>query len=221
MGNLYRIAVAAALTCVVACGCDVLGGRRSPNGEDGSEVKATYYGVPRVRPGVVISVQVGAPSRAPVSMQVQVDQNGEATFPYLLREPLKCNDKTLEELKQMLVAQYREFIREPVVTVAFAPVAGNEGVSPYGTVIVLGEVAAPGPVNMPATMDLTVTKVIKLAGGLKPFAESSKIRVTSCDKYGNMHRTIVDIPEIGKTGDITKDISLQAGDVVWVPTSWY
>ena len=30
----------------------------------------------------------------------------------------------------------------------------GKGVSPWGTVTVLGEVAMPGPVNMPSTMDL-------------------------------------------------------------------
>lgn len=154
-------------------------------------------------------------------MQVQVDQNGEATLPYLLEAPVPCDGKTLDELKNILVERYRAYIRQPVISVAFVQVSGNEGVSPYGTVTVLGEVGSPGPVNMPATMNLTVTKAIKLAGGLKPFAAKGSIRVTSCDKDGVKHRTIVNINEIGKNGDISKDIALRAGDVVWVPESWY
>ena len=223
MGKLCRISVVVALVCACAGGCaDLFSGGSRPRPHDDSDSIAVYYdGIPRVRPGVLIAAQVGAPSQQPVSMQVQVDQCGDATFPYLLKEPVKCNGKTLDELKQILVAQYREYIREPVVTVSFIPVSGNEGVSPYGTVNVLGEVAMPGPVNMPATMDLTVTKVIKLAGGLRPFADKSKIRVTSCDRAGNKYRTIVNLQEIGKNGDISKDIALRAGDVVWVPESWY
>ncbi len=189
---------------------------------DPSEEMVVYDdGVPRVRPGVVMVIQVGAASQAPSSMQVQVDQKGEITLPYLLQEPVYCEGLTLEVLKQKLVKAYQVYIKQPVVTVAFVPVDGNNGVSPYGAVTVLGEVGQPGPVNMPATMDLTVTKALQLAGGTRPFADKKRIRVTRCDKDGNKKRTIVNLTEIGEEGMINKDIILRAGDVVWVPESWY
>jgi protein involved in polysaccharide export with SLBB domain len=127
---------------------------------------------------------------------------------------------TLEALKLKLVKQYSVYYRQPQVSVTFAPYDGK-GVSPWGTVTVLGEVARPGPVNMPATMDLTVTKVLQEAGGLKPFADRTKIRVTRCDKDGNQTRMYVDINEIGQDGRVDKDLVLRAGDVVWVPETWY
>ena len=95
------------------------------------------------------------------------------------------------------------------------------GVSPWGTVTVLGEVMRPGPVNMPSTMDMTVTKVLQEAGGCKPFADKSSIRVTRCERDGTQSRTTVDIKEIGKDGRVDKDMQLRAGDVVWVPETWY
>lgn len=213
---------------MLACGCETVkklvgsGDAASQNRDAPSDAVAVYNdGIPRVKPGVIITVQVGALTQKPSVMQVQVDQRGEITLQYLLEEPVYCDGLTLEALKQKLVKAYQRYIKQPVVTVAFVPVDGNNGVSPYGTVTVLGEVAMPGPVNMPATMDLTVTKVLKLAGGLRPFADKGKIRVTSCDKDGNKKCTIINLQEIGKNGDISKDISLRAGDVVWVPESWY
>ncbi len=217
-----------ALVCFGVCGCASVRSLFAPDSGRGQEdatdpdANAVYDdGVPRVRSGVVVVVQVGAASQQPSSMQAQVDQKGEITLPYLLTEPVLCNGLTLEALKQKLVKAYQVYIKQPVVTVAFVPVDGNNGVSPYGFVTVLGEVAQPGPVNMPATMDLTVTKALKLAGGLKPFADKGRIRVTRCDKDGNKKRTIVNIKEIGEQGLINKDITLRAGDVVWVPESWY
>ena len=213
---------------MLACGCETVkklvgsGDAASQNRDAPSDAVAVYNdGIPRVKPGVIITVQVGALTQKPSVMQVQVDQRGEITLQYLLEEPVYCDGLTLEALKQKLVKAYQRYIKQPVVTVAFVPVDGNNGVSPYGTVTVLGEVAMPGPVNMPATMDLTVTKVLKLAGGLRPFADKGKIRVTSCDKDGNKKCTSINLQEIGKNGDISKDISLRAGDVVWVPESWY
>ena len=225
MGKLYLRNLLLAFACISLCGCETIAGLLRGKGDsqvDASDDLAEYHdGTPRVRPGVVIAVQVGTASQKPTMMQVQVDQKGEITLQYLLQEPILCNGLTLEALKQKLIKAYQVYIKQPVVTVAFVPVEGNNGVSPYGTVTVLGEVAQPGPMNMPATMDLTVTKVLKLAGGLKPFADKGKIRVTSCDKDGNKKRTIVNLNEIGREGLISKDISLRAGDVVWVPESWY
>lgn len=192
--------------------------------DDPSNDGAVYVDrIPRIRPGVAMVVQVGATGQQPTVMQVQVDQKGEATLQYLLQEPVLCNGLTLEAFKQKLVKCYQVYIKQPVVTVAFMSADSNNSsyVSPYGTVTVLGEVQMPGPVNMPATMDLTVTKVLKLAGGLKPFADKKRIRVTSCDKDGNKKRTYINLNEIGREGLIDKDIALRAGDVVWVPESWY
>ena len=181
---------------------------------------AEWVDGPRIRPGVVMIIQVGTVSQPPTTMQVQVDQKGEITLQYLLQEPVMCNGLSLEALKEKLVKCYQMYIKQPQVSVTFAPYDGK-GVSPWGTVTVLGEVVMPGPVNMPPTMDLTVTKVLQAAGGLRPFANKSKILVTSCDKDGNQKRTLVNLKEIGEKGRIDMDVALRAGDVVWVPESWY
>ena len=122
--------------------------------------------------------------------------------------------------RKKLIKAYSVYYRRPQISVTFAPFDGR-GVSPWGTVTVLGEVANPGPVNMPSTMDLTVTKVIQAAGGLKPFADRTKIKVTRCDKDGKQTKTYVDLNEIGKEGRIDKDMVLRPGDVIYVYETWY
>ena len=175
---------------------------------------------PRVRPGVGLVVGVGSGAQQPVTMQVLVDQNGDITLPHLLQSPVACDRLTLDSLKQKLVKLYSEYYKQPQISVTFAPYDGK-GVSPWGTVTVLGEVGSPGPVNMPPTMDLTVTKVLQAAGGLRPFADKSKIRVSRCDKDGQRTTYTINLVEIGEKGRIDKDIALRAGDVVWVPETWY
>lgn len=216
-----RIAVLAFLVCALMCtgGCETIAKIFSPDDQQGSAVGPVYF-EPRVRPGVALVVVVSSGATQPVSMQVQVDQNGDITLPLLLQSPVACDGLTLDALKQKLVKLYSEYYKQPQVTVTFAPYDGK-GVSPWGTVTVLGEVAMPGPVNMPSTMDLTVTKVLQAAGGLRPFANKSKIRVSRCDKDGKKSTYIIDLIEIGEKGRIEKDIVLRAGDVVWVPETWY
>ena len=208
------------LTCISMCGCSTIADLWGGGGKVDSSVVATWWDGPRIRPGIALIVQVGTVAAPPSTMEVLVDQSGRITLPLLLQEPVACDGLTLEALKQKLVKAYSKYYRQPMITVTFAPYDGK-GVSPWGTVTVLGEVANPGPVNMPATMDLTVTKVLQAAGGCKQFADKTAILVTRCDKDGRQTRTKVDIDEIGKGGRIDKDMSLRAGDVVWVPETWY
>jgi len=214
----------AACVCLAFCGCmtvsDAIHDAFRDREQVDSSVVATWWDGPRIRPGIALVVQVSSVAAPPATMNVLVDQNGDITLPLLLQEPVACDGLTLEALKQKLVKAYSKYYRQPMVTVTFAPYDGK-GVSPWGTVTVLGEVGNPGPVNMPATMDLTVTKVLQAAGGCKPFADKTSIRVTRCDKDGNQTRTYVNINEIGKDGRVDKDMPLRAGDVVWVPETWY
>ena len=206
--------------CISMVGCDTVGDLFRDDKPVDAAVVATWWDGPRIRPGIRLLIQVGTPAAAPTRMEVLVDQNGDIVLPLLLQDPVACDGLTLESLKQKLVKAYSKYYRQPMVTVTFAPYDGK-GVSPWGTVTVLGEVGRPGPVNMPATMDLTVTKVLQEAGGCKPFADKTSIRVTRCDKDGNQTRTYVNLNEIGKDGRVDKDMPLRAGDVVWVPETWY
>lgn len=223
LGKFYSIMTAFAV-CMCVCGCEVLknirNGVHDESDKFDSAVVAKWWDGPRIVPGVALIVQVGTISAPPVAMEVQVDQKGEITLQHLLTAPVACNGLTLDALRQKLIKAYSVYYRHPQISVTFAPYDGR-GVSPWGTVTVLGEVANPGPVNMPSTMDLTVTKVIQAAGGLKPFADRTKIKVTRCDKDGKQTKIYVDLNEIGKEGRIDKDMVLRPGDVVYVYETWY
>lgn len=186
-----------------------------------AEAVAKYWDGPRIGPGMALVIHVGSATTAPKEMSVLVDQNGEITLPYLLQAPVACDGLGLEALKAKLVTEYSVYIRQPQITVTFGPYDQRTGVSPWGTVTVMGEVGTPGPVNMPATMDMTVTKVLQVAGGVKQFADKSRIVVTRCDKNGKQTRTKVDLQEIGEDGRFDKDMVLKAGDVIYVPETWY
>lgn len=180
-----------------------------------------FYG-PRVKPGVALNVRVNVPGMESVAMDsLMVDDRGMLVLPYLLEEPVECNSISLDSLRSKLTKAYQVYILQPQVTVSFAPFDQKTGVSPYGTVTVLGLVSNPGPVNMPPTMDLTVTKAIQAAGGLKPFANKKKIQVTHCEQDGTRTKTFVNLIEIGEEGRTDKDIELKPGDVVYAHEAWW
>ena len=222
MVEVYRFVAYGCIffSCLALSGCETIARIFSSEEQVDPTVVATWWDGPRVRPGVSLVVQVGTAATTPVTMTCMVDQNGDIVLQHLLQEPVACDGLTLDALKKKLVKAYEVYYKNPKITVTFPPYDGR-GVSPWGTVTVLGEVGSPGPVNMPPTMDMTVTKVLQAAGGLKPYADRTSIRITRCDKDGNQTRYKVDLEEIGKEGRPDKDMVLRAGDVVWVPVTWY
>ena len=218
MGRLYTYILTTVMLLGIT-GCGTMLHETQDNSVD-ADVVATYFDGPKVRPGVALSISVTATgTQGQAAKQYFVDADG-----YIAMElvgQIKCDGLTLVGLQQKITAAYKEFFLDPHVTATFINQAGGGMVSPWGTVTVLGEVARPGPVDVPSTMDLRVTRALQLAGGATPIADRTNIHVTRCDKDGKQTKTKVDLIEIGKEGRPDKDMLLKAGDVVWVPMSWY
>ena len=229
LGKMKRFAIFSAVAVAFfLCGCDTVSSAYTsaktyvfgePERVDmDSEVLATYFDGPKVRPGVALAISITSSGTQGVqAKQYFVDAEGYISMELVGR--VKCDGLTLIGLQEKIANAYREYYLEPNVTATF--VTGGGAVSPWGTVTVLGEVGRPGPVDMPATMDLRVTRALQLAGGASPLADKRRIQVTRCDKDGRQTKTRVNLIEIGEDGRPDKDMLLKAGDVVWVPTSWY
>lgn len=185
-----------------------------------ADVLATYFDGPKVRPGIALGISVTATgSLGTAAKNYFVDAEGYISMELVGR--VKVDGLTLVGLQEKIAAAYKEYYLDPHVTATFVYQAGQNMVSPWGTVTVLGEVGRPGPVDVPSTQDLRLTRALQLAGGANPIADKHRILVTRCDKDGNQTKTKVDLIEIGEQGRPDKDMLLKAGDVVWVPMSWY
>ncbi len=103
-------------------------------------------------------------------------------------------------------------------------------------IAVVGEVERPGPyVLMPESnlgagnteqspgaelMALnTLTKAIKLAGGITPMADIRQIQVRRPTRTGIEQVIEVDLWGLLQSGDLTQDLLLQSGDTIIVPTA--
>lgn len=219
--NLINKAYFALILCCIG-GCmvlDVLEEQEKADNVD-PDVLATYFDGPKVRPGVALAISVTATGTiGAASQQYFVDAEGYITMELVGR--IKCDGLSLVALQEKVTAAYKEYFLEPHVTATFIYQPGANMVSPWGTVTVLGEVGRPGPVDVPATMDLRVTRALQLAGGANPIADKRRVLVTRCDKDGNQTKTRINLNEIGEDGRPDKDMLLKAGDVIWVPMSWY
>jgi polysaccharide export outer membrane protein len=103
-------------------------------------------------------------------------------------------------------------------------------------IAVVGEVARPGPyILMPENQSSanngegasggnlmtlnTVTKAIKISGGITPTADIRKIQVRRQTRSGTEQIIEVNLWDLLQKGDLTQDLLLQPGDTVLVPTA--
>lgn len=210
-----------------ACGCETVqnyldqleGGEGHSANAVTNSLAATYFDGPRVRPGIMLAISVTALGTSGRDVkQYVVDPEGKISME--LVGQIDCNGLTLVDLQRKIETAYKEFYRDPSCSATFIYKPG-ESVSPWGTVTVLGEVMRPGPVDVPSTQDLRVTRALLLAGGATSIADKRRVQVARCDKDGKQTKTIVDLVEIGEKGRADKDMLLKAGDVIWIPMSWY
>lgn len=224
--TIQRLAIGAFALCLLSLGggCSTLWNAITGPDEAANvdvDQLATYFdGEPKVRPGVALGISVTATGASgTAAKQYFVDAEGYITMELVGR--IKCDGLTLVGLQEKIAAAYKEYLLEPHVTATFIYQAGQNMVSPWGTVTVMGEVVRPGPVDVPPTLDLRVTRALQLAGGVNAIADKRRVQVTRCDKDGKRTKMKIDLLEIGEEGRPDKDMLLRAGDVVWVPMSWY
>jgi len=90
-----------------------------------------------------------------------------------------------------------------------------------GHVAVTGRVKNPGLVAVPPTLDLKVSEAILKAGGLSTSAKDRAVLVTRRRPDGSIERKTVDLRAILSEGDLASDLTLQNGDVIYVPESLF
>lgn len=77
-----------------------------------------------------------------------------------------------------------------------------------------GDSGGSSNIGMQSTQTLTLSGALQLAGGLKETADVRHVRVTR-QAPQQTHR--IDLWKLMIDGDVSEDITLQPGDVVWVP----
>lgn len=169
-----------------------------------------------IRPGLVVNVTVLVAGRKEIEETgKRVSDEGRLALPLL--GDVDCADVTLAGLNARLALAYAKYFVKPQVVIEFADDEGREGLSPWGSVTVLGRVKKPGKITMPATRDLTVSGAIQAAGGFDTSAKDTAIRVTRPLSTGQSRTWEVNLRAVGARGQTEEDLVLQADDIVFVP----
>ncbi len=89
-----------------------------------------------------------------------------------------------------------------------------------GKVYLVGYVRVPGPLDIPSDELFTLSKAIMRAGGFSEYADKKKVRVTrkgpDADSPGQ--NLEVDVGAVLEDGRSEKDLKLEVGDLIYVPS---
>jgi polysaccharide export outer membrane protein len=170
----------------------------------------------RLRPGLVITVNVLVSGKKEIeAIGKRVTDKGTIAMPLL--GVVGVDGLTLDELGLKLMASYKEYFVNPQVIVEFVRDDNKEGLSPWGSVTVLGRVKKPGKISIPATRDLTLSAAIQQAGGFDTSAKETAIRITHRLANGQLSSREVNLHSVGAQGLVEEDVMLEPDDVVYVP----
>lgn len=177
------------------------------------------YDVPAIRAGIRVNVTVEVEQTVQTRAEnVRVSPEGTIGLP--LVGDVQVEGLTLREAESALVDKYAEYYVQPMVRVDFVAERGDD-TSPWGYVTVLGQVRNPGRVNLPPARDITVTRAIQLAGGLGPSARQRSVRISRWHTNGERQDFRVNLRKVGSRGARHEDVLLKAGDVVFIPETFF
>ncbi|HXT62951.1 MAG TPA: polysaccharide biosynthesis/export family protein [Pyrinomonadaceae bacterium] len=158
----------------------------------------------RLQPGDVLEIQYRYSPEFNQTVTVQPD--GYVSLE--IGGDLKIAGLTIEQTRQTILRRASARLREPVATIVL-----KEFQKPY--FVVAGEVAQPGKIEMRERV--TAIQAIMLAGGMKETARSSQIVVFRKINSDMAEVKLLNLKSIRRTSDLENDLTLQAGDMVYVP----
>lgn len=156
-------------------------------------------------PGDVLQISVWKEDA--LDREVIVLPDGTVDFPLI--GSVYVEDKSPTEVQADIKQRLQRYIPDAAVSVVVKANLGH-------AVNVIGQVAKPGEIVM--SHNLTVMQALSQAGGLTPYAKESGIIILR--KTDSGERSIpFPYDDIAEGSELDKDIELQPGDVIVVPTA--
>lgn len=137
--------------------------------------------------------------------EVTVGPDGEIHLPLVGR--VKVVGRTVNDVTDEITEGYRQEMIDPQITVSVAEFSGLE-------VYVSGEVLIPG--MQPYRGGLTLLQAISAAGGFNRKARRSEVLLIRPGPENEPLGTLVNVKEIQRKGQLSKDIPLAPLDIIYV-----
>jgi polysaccharide biosynthesis/export protein len=142
----------------------------------------------------------------------RVRPDGRITTP--LVEDVEASGVTPTQLARKMEAQLSRYIKNPKVTVTVTEFVGRHDEQ----IRVVGAVT--NPTTLPFQQHVTVLDIVIAAGGLTEFAAGNRAAIVRTTN-GKTKRIPVRLEDLVEDGDVTANMRMQPGDVLFVPESWF
>ena len=158
----------------------------------------------RLQPGDVFEVQFRYSPEFNQTVTVQPD----GYISLEISGDMKVAGLTIEQTRAAILKKAATRLQDPVATIVL-----KEFQKPY--FVIAGEVNLPGKIEMRERV--TALQAIMLAGGMKEAARSSQVVVFRRLNSDTAEVKLLNLKDIRRTSDLENDLTLQPGDMVYVP----
>ncbi|MEZ5658994.1 MAG: polysaccharide export protein EpsE [Burkholderiaceae bacterium] len=157
-----------------------------------------------IGPGDVVRIQVF--QNQDLTVEARVSESGVISYPLL--GVLQIGGLSPTAAERLIARRLKQgnFLQNPQVTLNVLQFRSQQ-------VSVLGNVAKPGRYALETT-GMRLSEVLALAGGVTPEGADYVTLVTMRD--GRQRKIDIDLVEMFASGDMQRDLPMQAGDVVYV-----
>jgi protein involved in polysaccharide export with SLBB domain len=145
---------------------------------------------------------------------MMLGDRGEVEVPYI--GPFPAVGKTCKQLAREIKTELeKKYYYQATVLISLELLSKTTG-----KVYVMGEVRLTGPVDMPGDESLTVGKAIVRAGGFTNYSDKRRVKVTrsGTSSITKTETIIVNVADVLEKGKTDKDLTLESGDVIYVPS---
>ncbi len=158
----------------------------------------------RIGPGDAVRIQVF--QQPDLTVEARVSENGVISYPLI--GVIRIGGLSPTEVERLIAQRLTEgnFLKSPQVTLNVTQFRSQQ-------VSVLGNVAKPGRYALETT-GMRLSEVLSMAGGVTPTGADQVILMTM--RGGRMQRMEIDLVEMFTVGDLSRDVPLVAGDVIFV-----
>jgi polysaccharide biosynthesis/export protein len=204
-----RFAAALLKLFAAAAAASFLAGCATPELPMAPAVAASQDYTYKIGPGDMLNIIVW---RNPeLSLIVPVRPDGRIST--ALVEDLPAQGKDATALARDIEKALGKFIRDPVVTVIVTNFVG-----PYDQQIrIVGEV--PKPQTLPYRQEMTLLDVMIAVGGVTDFADGNAATILRPSDGNKQYH--VRVKDLIKRGDVSANVQMKLGDVLFIPQSWF
>jgi len=156
--------------------------------------------------GVGDTVEIVVFRQDDLKRSVKIDTSGKTMF-HLIGD-IQVAGKSIFTLRDELKKRYSVYLVNPQITVTVTSIASKK-------FMVLGEVNTPGVFTIDT--DLTIIEAIAKAGGMTHDAKENKVIVIRRGKE-EPELLSFSFKDVWKKGDVTGNLMLRPGDIVYVST---